>query len=399
MIHTNSTNRITTLFCFLLFSIFSNSMFACMGTGIGNATTFYNTSNNETTVEIEFCLGITDLFGLPSDFDIIFEGISATPSLAANASTLTASYNFSEDAISTGFFCNCNNTGIGAAPTILSNTDTWNATMSAGKVSYNVSRSDNRLNNECQIDCVNGEPTALSGGTNNYKTNISTCYIINANFAGDIEGVIAGITLIGAENGICNGNADMSFGLNEFLPVELGSFEGVSKENSVAINWTTLSETNVYKYIVERSEDGFTQFKELGETAVFGNSQAIKSYTFEDTTPLAKGFYRLKTVDIDGTFSHSDIILVEREIADIRVVNIYPNPVKDLTEIIYETKAYSSIHFKVFDVNGMLKADQVLEADNGFNKIPFDFSGLREGVYFITLESGNEKIVKRVTKF
>ena len=399
MTYTTSPKYVCTFICLLFLSFSANQVFACTGTSIGNATSFYNAATDETNVEIEFCLGVTDLFGLPSDFKITFDGISATPNLSANAATLSASYDFSQDATTTGFFCDCNDDEIGAAPTILSNTDTWTASTGAGNIEYNISRSNAMLIHECQIDCVNGEPTSVTGGQTNYTTNISACYVISATFLGDVEGILAGITISGAENGQCDDREEMTFGLTGALPVELGAFEGVSKENSVEINWTTISENNVYKYIVERSTDGFSKFEELGEVAVYGNSQAIKQYTFEDKTPIAKGFYRLKTVDTDGSYSHSTIVLVERVIEDIRVVTIYPNPVKSVTEIIYETKASSNIHFKVFDVNGTLKADRVLDAVNGFNKIQFDFAELREGIYFITLESGKEKIVKRITKF
>ena len=398
MIYTTSPKRVCTLLICLLFTMSSYQVFACMGTGIGNATTAYNSSTDETSVEIEFCLGITDLFGLPSNFKITYDGMTATPLLSASSMTLSASYDFSQDATTTGFFCDCNDDVLGAPPTILSNTDTWTAIVGSGVVEYNLARSNAMLTHECKIDCVNGSPTEATGGQVNYTTNISACFIITAKFAGDIESELAGITLSGAENGLCDDEEEMSFGLSGSLPVELGTFEGISKENSVAINWTTLSEQNVYKYIIERSADGFSRFETLGNVGVFSNSSTLKNYTFEDTTPLAKGFYRLKTVDIDGTYSHSKIILVERAINDIRVVNIYPNPVQSTTEIIYETKANSDVHFKIFDVNGMLKADKILDAVNGFNKIEFDFSNLQEGIYFVTIESGKEKIVKRVTK-
>ena len=337
------------------------------------------------------------MFGLPSDFMISFDGTSATPVIDPNSTTLSATYNFSDDAVSTGFLCNCNN-NLPTPPTILSNTDTWTATPNAGNIVYGVQRSSNNLTHECQIDCVNGQPTGVTGGAVNYSTNISACYIINISFAGDIETELAGVTLSGAENGQCDGGLGMSFSLNDALPAELGSFEGTAEENSVVLDWTSLSEENVFKYIVERSADGISNFKEIGSVAAFGNSQAVKDYSFEDRTPIAKGFYRLKTLDLDESFQYTRIIVVEKDIKDFTVVNVFPNPVDGPTEIIYETKAFADVHFKIFDVNGSLKTDQLIEAENGFNKIEFDFTDLQEGIYFILLESGTEKVVKRITK-
>lgn len=395
MTYISSHKHVCTFICLLLCSILTNSLVACTGTHIENASAFYNNIDNQTEVEIAICLGVTDLFGLPSDFTISYDGVSAMPIIDASSTTLSATYFFSENAAPNGFFCDCNS----GAPTVLSNTDTWTGTANSGLLSYELFRSDDRLTHECQIDCVNGQPTGISGGAANYTTNISACYTIFSRFSGNIEDELIGVTLAGAESGLCNDTEGMSVTINGALPAELGSFEATSRENSVHLNWTTFSENNVYKYIVERSPNGFSAFEELGFVGVFGNSTSLKSYSFEDTTPLAKGFYRLKTVDIDGTFAYSTIVFIEKEIRDISVTNIYPNPIEGPVEIVYETKAVSDIHFKVFDINGTLKVDRVLEPVNGFNKIELDFTEWREGIYFILFETGTERILKRVTKF
>ena len=399
MNNATSHKSIVTIICTLFLCTTFQAVFACHGTGLGNASSTYNSLTNETYVEVEFCLGVTDLFGLPSDFDITFEGVSIAPTLSPASTTISATYGFNLEAFWAGIYCNCDDATVGIPPTILPNTDTWTASVNGGTISYSLSRSDDRLTQECQIDCVDEAPTGIAGGDVNYMTNISTCYVITAIFPGDVEGMLTSVLMSGAENGVCDNDAEMSFDLTGALAVELGAFEVVSNENAVSVNWTTISENDVYKYIVERSNNGTSQFEEIGTIGVFGNSQTIKDYTFEDIAPIAKGYYRLKTVDIDGSTSYSHVVLIERTVADIRMVNIYPNPIVGETEIIYETKAHSNVHFKVFDVNGTLKADRILDSVNGFNRIPFDFTGLREGIYFIMLESGKEKIVKRVTKF
>ncbi len=400
MNNATSHKSIVALFLTMFLTITFQSVYACHGTGLGNATSTYNSLANETVVEIEFCIGVTDLFGLPSDFDITFEGVSMTPTLGSSSTTLSASYDFNEHAFWQNIFCNCDDSTVGVPPTILSNTDTWTASIDGSTVTYSVSRGNPKLTQECQMDCVDESPTGISGGDLNYMTDISACYVISATFPGDVEGMLTGVVMSGAENGVCDSDSEMTFDLTGgALAVELGAFEAESKENSVAINWTTVTENEVYKYVVERSKDGLMRFEELGEVASVGNTQSIKNYNFEDIAPIAKGYYRLKTVDIDGKISYSSIVLVEREVAELRMINVYPNPIVGPTEIIYETKAYTNVHFKVFDVNGTLKADEIVDAVNGFNRIPFDFTGLREGIYFIMLESGKEKIVKRVTKF
>lgn len=399
MINATSLRSIVSLLCAVFFTASFNLTYACHGSGLGNASTFYDGATNETVVTVEFCLGVTDLFGLPSGFDISIDGATGVPTLDPNSSTLTSTYYFNQNAEWNGIYCDCDDSTIGIPPTILTNTDTWTATTSAGTVSYAVNRSNPQLTEECQIDCVDGSPLALTGGQTNYLTDISACFLVEMRFEGFVEDQLVGVNMTGSENGVCDDEGNMSFSLTGALAVELQNFNATQNENSVTINWSTSSENDVYKYIVERSADGLSNFEALGDVPVFGNSQTLKNYDFQDMVPLAKSYYRLKTMDIDGQTSYSTVVLVEKTIQDLRMVNVYPNPVMGMTEIIYETKANANVHFKVFDVNGSLKVDQVVEAKNGFNKVPFDFTGLREGIYFISIESGKEKVVKRVTKF
>lgn len=395
-----SRKSLLVLICTVLLSSSFQYAYACHGTGLANAISTYNSNTDETVVEVEFCLGIADLFGLPSDFEINFEGVPFAPTLNPSSTTLTTSFDFNLGAEFVTFFCDCDDNFIGIPPIIESNTETWTGSTSAGTVSYSVSSSNSNLNNECQMDCLNEPPTAVTGGNLNYTTDISACYVISVTFPGNLDGILTGVSLTGAENGQCDSDEDMviDFAGGGPLAVDLSSFDGKSIKDAVEINWTTTSEYDVYKYIVERSNNGVERFETVGTVGVFQNSLSEKEYSLVDRAPIATGYYRLKTVDIDGSVSYSHVVAIEKEIAGMRIVNIYPNPIESATEIIYETKALTDIQFRVFDMNGTTIANWTLDPVDGYNRIPFDFSSLHEGIYFILLENGEEKIVKRVTK-
>lgn len=110
------------------------------------------------------------------------------------------------------------------------------------------------------------------------------------------------------------------------LPVELTALEGTPTTNGIAINWATASEKNSEKFIIERTKDAI-HFEAIGEVASSGHSNTLKKYAFVDTDPLqSKSYYRLKSVDFDGSFEYSKLIAVSwNEIKPS--FTVYPNPV------------------------------------------------------------------------
>ncbi|HYF29817.1 MAG TPA: T9SS type A sorting domain-containing protein [Chitinophagaceae bacterium] len=114
------------------------------------------------------------------------------------------------------------------------------------------------------------------------------------------------------------------------LPVKLLSITAQRNEKAVLVNWSTASETNFSHFEVERSEDGlhFTTLGKINGTP--GNR--VQSYQFTDKAidnALRLGgtfYYRLKMVDMDGSFEHSKVVTVRFDIGFIELQSIYPNP-------------------------------------------------------------------------
>jgi hypothetical protein len=108
------------------------------------------------------------------------------------------------------------------------------------------------------------------------------------------------------------------------LPVELVSFTGEKDGETSVLSWQTASERNVSHFSVQRSEDGF-QWKEIGTVNATGNSQQLQSYEFVDDNPLlGDNYYRISSVDLDGTLEFSDIVVLSFDRSANLIV--YPNP-------------------------------------------------------------------------
>lgn len=167
------------------------------------------------------------------------------------------------------------------------------------------------------------------------------------------------------------------------LPIELTEFSGKTIKDKVQLNWTTLSETDNDFFEIERSRDG-SEFEKIGIREGKGNVQTQHHYDLIDERPfIGKNYYRLKQIDIDGSFSYSHIIVVTVKPNRVDPVNIYPNPVIDnvfFTQISSEIKTPFTI--ELFDLNGKLVLQKSSEVDANESLVfEVSTSGLANGIY------------------
>jgi hypothetical protein len=85
------------------------------------------------------------------------------------------------------------------------------------------------------------------------------------------------------------------------LPVSLLSFTAKPEANQVQLAWSTTSEQDADRFIVERSRD-LTEYVSVGEVTAKGTTTVRHNYGLIDTHPLlGANYYRLTQVDFDGT--------------------------------------------------------------------------------------------------
>lgn len=96
------------------------------------------------------------------------------------------------------------------------------------------------------------------------------------------------------------------------LPITLVDLKAVPGEDHVMLLWTTASELNNKEFVVERSADG-TTFEDLGSIPGAGTSSVPLDYAYKDDSPVnGLGYYRLRQIDHDGSWTWSDIVVAGR---------------------------------------------------------------------------------------
>ena len=173
------------------------------------------------------------------------------------------------------------------------------------------------------------------------------------------------------------------------LPLDLISFVARPSFNSAKFDWKTNNEINVGSFILERSIDGkaFSVIK----TVLPKNTSGINNYQTEDLGLLpGQYYYRLKTVDKDGSINLSNVVTVA--IKSAGTVNLYPNPAQDHIRINLEGSG-AKRNFTIFSVGGKAVKTGTITANDSTPSI--DVSSLDKGTYVLNIGALSYTFVKK----
>lgn len=179
------------------------------------------------------------------------------------------------------------------------------------------------------------------------------------------------------------------------LPVELSTLSAKVDKRNVHLDWTTATEVNSYKFVVERSLSGANSWNALGEVRASNYSNSPKSYGFDDKNlNSGKYSYRLKMVDNDGSSEYS-AITTEAYIgtpAEFSLAQNYPNPFNPTTKITYALPSNSHVTIELYAITGQKIATLLNgNVEAGYYDLPVNMSGynLSSGMYIYRF-SGKE---------
>ncbi|MEM6345239.1 MAG: T9SS type A sorting domain-containing protein [Bacteroidota bacterium] len=201
---------------------------------------------------------------------------------------------------------------------------------------------------------------------------------------GPFNGFPALIGLLGER---FNGFAPSTATYNEpTFPVEWLYFDAQAIDSREAeLSWATAAEGNNNFFQVEKSVDG-DLFEPIARVQGVGNSTTTQEYEYLDKDYIApKVFYRLKQVDYDGTFQHSDIVEVNFEagIASRLEFELFPNPAHSVVTLKSLERVEGTFRVEIVDVTGRKVWKGIFEENIEGLTIPVD--RLAEGIYTVYL--------------
>ena len=171
------------------------------------------------------------------------------------------------------------------------------------------------------------------------------------------------------------------------LPLKLSSFGARVNNCVVNLNWVSESETDFKNYQIESSTDGVS-FKAIATISPLqNNTGSTQKYSYQDkAAQQGKTYYRLKMIDIDGSFSYSNIIPLILD-CNLGSVIVYPNPVHDVLNINVTNSNDNSTNANLYDLDGRLVLAKKLIS--GTNLI--DMKRFPGGLYLLELNNNGVK--------
>ena len=184
------------------------------------------------------------------------------------------------------------------------------------------------------------------------------------------------------------------------VPLELTEWKGVVQDSKNHLEWTTASEINTDYFDIQRATDT-KKFETIGRVKAAGTSSFPLSYVFDDKKHVENlNYYRLKMVDLDGTFTMSSTITLAGENKNGRLT-LFPSPTNQTLHLSYETKNTAS-EWRILDVLGKVVKQSLMseKAQNreGMFTEAIDISALPNGLYSVQLIQNNALLVAKFVK-
>lgn len=187
------------------------------------------------------------------------------------------------------------------------------------------------------------------------------------------------------------------------VPVELTSFDAKARGNDVDVFWSTASEKNSDRFVVERasvSDAGTSEYVQVSTLPAAGNTTERRDYNLTDENLDAGSYlYRLTSVDKDGSSSTSTEVMVtiEGEQAGLWIGEVSPNPVVNSAAVTFGQNVAGDVELKLYSVSGQEIATIFTGMLSGSETVNMTTANVPAGSYTLVLRSGGMVATKTVT--
>ena len=107
-------------------------------------------------------------------------------------------------------------------------------------------------------------------------------------------------------------------------------------------------------------------------------------------------FYRIKTIDFDGSFDYTPIISLERKQTELQLSAVYPIPAKTNIQTEWYSPENSQVNWTILNSSGQVILNGQLPLNAGRTRQSIDVSNLPSGVYWLQYQQNDTVEVKRI---
>ncbi|MEP7166067.1 MAG: PQQ-dependent sugar dehydrogenase [Ferruginibacter sp.] len=174
------------------------------------------------------------------------------------------------------------------------------------------------------------------------------------------------------------------------LPLELVEFSGRSVNEGVSLYWRTAMEQNLSRYEIEYSIDQ-TVFTRLGTVPAKNLISGYRYNFLDNVNQQGIIFYRLKMINLDGSYEYSNIIRLELKHDPKNI--IAPTVITDgIIHLNLSSAVYNSI--ELFSTDGKLLLKENIDGRTGNIQIPA--TRIARGMYVVRLAGSEATLVQKL---
>jgi hypothetical protein len=182
------------------------------------------------------------------------------------------------------------------------------------------------------------------------------------------------------------------------LPVKLLLLTAQLHGKTAMVEWSTAIEINSDYFDVERSLDAI-EYEFVGWESAAGNSTTLTEYLFpDDVSGLMDQeviYYRLKQVDLDGSFSYYGPVAIEIPQSGTQA-SIYPNPNDGRFELSFSEIPEDSYELAVWDATGREVFREKVKKGQLEKSRFIDLSFLASGTFICEVVNAQERFTEQL---
>ena len=194
-----------------------------------------------------------------------------------------------------------------------------------------------------------------------------------------------------------NYNIDFGFTNNSLLAASKLELAASLANSNVKLQWNTVAELNVSRYIIERSIDNknFT-----ANTSV--NAKGNGNFSYQATDNIASlgavvVYYRIRIVDFNGAVHYSAAVTVQNKW--VAKLTVTPNPFISYLQVQAPADRTGTATVRILNTGGQVVYNRMVQLQQGQNNFTIDGLGaMAKGIYYLELYNGAAVVREQLMK-
>lgn len=157
------------------------------------------------------------------------------------------------------------------------------------------------------------------------------------------------------------------------------------------ISWSTAEETDSKFFVIQKSMEGI-DYVTVGQVNAAGTTNESNNYRYLDlSTGENRMYYRLMQVDLDGSFTYTQTVLMTRNNENNFLITAMSSTITDrIFTLTIRSSVKDKLEYNFVDSNSKVVKEGSAEIVDGANMVAFDLLKVENGLLKLELKLKDE---------